>query len=369
MPSTRFLVIVAFCSGLASAAAAAPPIANVTAPRTSCVAPCAIFFDARSSSDADLSPYQENVDLLYSWDFGDPGSGTWNEGARARSSVPHSRNRDSGFVAGHVYETPGSYTATLTLTDGAATDTDTILVSIQNPNTVWAATNTVCIGASSRPTAGSGGCPSGAATAQNPDFDDALNDHGCLNASRRCLFRRGDTFTNSQTNIYTSGGPGMVGAFGSGAKPRVNSAAGAHVFRFGQGNSDFRVVDLQIYGANQAGLSGGAALAIDGQGVPIHRFLGLRLDIRHFDDQIHFRGTNGAYFPGVNTPDEIAIVDCTVLDGPGLGGNDVFVMWERSLFLGNRVGESSTAPTASASTCCARSGPTGWSMPTTRWAC
>ena len=32
------------------------PVARVTAPRTRCVAPCAVFFDARGSSDSSLGP-------------------------------------------------------------------------------------------------------------------------------------------------------------------------------------------------------------------------------------------------------------------------------------------------------------------------
>ena len=205
---------------LGTAAQAAAPQASVTAPRTSCAAPCAIFFDARGSSDADLSRDAEFADLIYSWDFGDPDSGDWEQGARAGTGTPHSRNVDTGFVAGHVYENPGTYTATLTVSDGTSSDTDSIVVQIQDPNTVWPGSNTVCISSSGMPSAGAGGCPSGAATVQTSDYDQAMFSNNCNSAARRCLFKRGDQFTGSTTVTMTSSGPTLIGAYGSGAKPR-----------------------------------------------------------------------------------------------------------------------------------------------------
>ncbi len=57
-------------------ASAAAPDAEVSAARSSCVAPCAIFFDARATTDADFgsSDWRNFVDLQYTWDFGDPES-------------------------------------------------------------------------------------------------------------------------------------------------------------------------------------------------------------------------------------------------------------------------------------------------------
>ena len=324
---------------LGTSSQGAAPQASVTSPRTSCAAPCAIFFDARGTSDADLSRDAEFSDLIYSWEFGDPGSGDWEQGARAGTGTPHSRNVDTGFVAGHVYENPGTYTATLTVSDGDTTDTDSIVVSIQDPNSVWPGNNTVCISSSGTPSAGSGGCPSGAATVFSSDYDQIMFGNGCASTSRRCLFKRGDQFTASTTVTMTTSGPTLIGAYGSGAKPRINQQLGADLFRFDPGNGDIRVVDLELWGANGGGRGSGVALAVEATGTQLHRMLGLRLDIRRFDHGIHFRGPNQYFTPGINIPTEIAIVDSTVLDGPGLGGNDVYVMWEKSLFLGNRVGD------------------------------
>jgi len=346
--SMRFILPLCAAAILAAAAAhAAPPVASVTSPRTSCVAPCAIFFDGRGTTDSDLGDHaDELVDLLYSWDFGDPGSGFWQNGARAGTSLPHSKNTDTGFVGGHVYESPGSYTATLTVTDGQSTSTDSIVVNIQDPNTAWPGTNTICIG-NSTPSAGSGGCPSGAAVMQSSDFDAAISQNGCDDSARRCLFRRGDTFAANQDGRMTTSGPTLIGAFGSGPKPVVNGALGIGVFRFDPGNSDIRVQDLQIIGQDGDSFDGGIAFMINSAGVPIDRLLIHRVDISHFDYQIHFRGPNNEFTPGVNVPREVAIVDSAIVDGPGRGGVDVYVMWEESLFLGNRAGDKFNADNGS----------------------
>ncbi|MBJ22491.1 MAG: hypothetical protein CL933_24030 [Deltaproteobacteria bacterium] len=318
----------------------AAPIVTITSPRSSCVAPCAIFFDARATSDADLQAWQAFVDLNYSWDFGDPDSGSWGEGARATTSDRLSRNMDTGFVAGHVYENPGTYRATLDVSDGTNISTRTFDVTISSPETVWSGSNTVCIANGSTPIAGSNGCPAGAVVMNSGDFDLAIRTHDCDDLARRCLFRRGDAFAAESEVSMTTSGPTLIGAYGSGPKPLINTADAVDTFSFDPGNADIRIVDLEIVGADGDGRNGGSALAISSErGTPIYRLLALRLDISHFDHQIHFRGPSNDFTPGVNMPREIAVVDSTVLDGPGNGGNDVFVMWEDSLFMGNRVGD------------------------------
>ena len=74
-----------------------------------------ITFSATGSTDAETP-----TGLSYSWDFGDGGST-----ADATGAVVH-----------HAYPEPGRYTATVTVTDaGGATDTDTVAVDVESPNT------------------------------------------------------------------------------------------------------------------------------------------------------------------------------------------------------------------------------------------
>jgi hypothetical protein len=323
--------------GIATAARAAAPVARATVTRTSCVAPCAVFFDARTTTDADLpEAFRAFTELTYSWNFGDPGSGVWQQGARAGTADPHPRNVDTGPIAGHVYEAPGAFTAQLTVSDGTSTSSSSLTITVTDPAAAWPGTQTICIGGSVTPVAGQGGCPSGAAVTRNADFDAAVAAMGCNRLAVRCLFRRGDVFTASASTGVTSPGPTLIGAYGTGAKPQIQANGGVSVLRFDAGSHDVRVVDLQIIGANAGD---GSALALNENGAQPRRILALRVDLSRFNYQFYFHGPNSEYTPGVNIPSEIALVDSTVLDGAGLGGNDVYVMWERSLLLGSRVGD------------------------------
>jgi len=73
-----------------------PPTASPTATPSSDVAPLEVQFTA-NASDADGDP------LTYAWDFGDPGSGD---------------NTSTEENPSHVYSRPGTYVASLTVSDG-----------------------------------------------------------------------------------------------------------------------------------------------------------------------------------------------------------------------------------------------------------
>lgn len=100
---------------LASVASAAPTARFTAAPiqGSTCVAPCAVHFDAigtgsdRTVDSAYSRPFHS---LTFEWGFGDPNSGVWAVSGR-------SRNQAFGAIAGHVYEQPGTYTVTLRVTN------------------------------------------------------------------------------------------------------------------------------------------------------------------------------------------------------------------------------------------------------------
>ncbi len=82
-----------------------PPVADISADVTTGTAPLTVNFDGTGSEDADGDT------LTYSWDFGD--------GATSTLSEP-----------GHTFTSAGSYVVTLTVSDGEATDSDTIAISV-----------------------------------------------------------------------------------------------------------------------------------------------------------------------------------------------------------------------------------------------
>ncbi|MCX8489404.1 MAG: PKD domain-containing protein [Opitutales bacterium] len=73
------------------------PTARITSDRTGGVRPVAVAFDGRTSTDPD------GVVAGYSWNFGDPASGTANTSTLANPV--------------HTYSSPGTFTASLTVTD------------------------------------------------------------------------------------------------------------------------------------------------------------------------------------------------------------------------------------------------------------
>ncbi len=235
---------------------------------STCLAPCAVHFDAIGMGALSTVPYtttettdsaftREFHSLHFEWNFDDPNSGTWSTGAAAATGTPQSKNYDIGGIAGHLYENPGTYTVTLTVTNPAGESAQTTReVVVGDRTTYFSDANTFCFAT----TAGTfQGCPldtnsdgtCDGAEADNctatADLDLALlsgdgckgGSEDCANADsgqRRVLFRRGDTFAASTTITMqrASGSPGIVEAFGSGANPRpILDMNGANLYAGG----------------------------------------------------------------------------------------------------------------------------------------
>lgn len=191
--------------------------------------------------------------LDYEWSFGDPGSGYWTAGALSNTSTRQSKNTEYGPTAGHLYEDPGTYTVRLTVcnTAGNDCDTDTQLIRVDDPDTVYAGNATVCV-SNPRPTAGVDGCPSGAKVYNSLDFDDLFSSSsGCnldeANAHVRCLLRRGKTYTASgQVEMYSDRGV-QIGAYGSTGADPVISAGSFDLFDDHANWQDWTFYDVKFY--------------------------------------------------------------------------------------------------------------------------
>jgi hypothetical protein len=213
-----------------------------SASRLSGTAPLYVHFDGTATAAATLTDYPFH-ELDYSWDFDDVGAGSWTYG------INTDKNKAYGPVAAHVFETAGTYTVTLSVTDGDQTSTNgdnPITIVVADPDTTFAGTATVCVSNDTDWT----GAPSGSNNVTSSDFDAMLVAHG--GAGKRVLFKRDDTFSCSAQTTISGVGPYTVGAFGSGAKPIVQMTGGIvstnAVFARGSNSSNFRVMDLNFDG-------------------------------------------------------------------------------------------------------------------------
>jgi hypothetical protein len=217
------------------------------------VAPLSVYFDASGTTATTTTrPFH---DLEFRWDFGDAGGSPvggqyWSTSSRTTAS---SRNNASGPEAAHVYEVPGTYTVGLTATDGTNSVSNSCAqIVVQDPDVVFAGTSTYCFSTSGDFT----GCPAGANQITTSSFNTAINSY--KGSNRRLLFHRGETFTGSSSGNINMNGPGIIGAYGTGAKPVINGPGSEPVITLGNYGSglysDWRIMDLSLNGQNnQAG--------------------------------------------------------------------------------------------------------------------
>lgn len=285
----RNLLLIWALLAAACAHAASPvlPSAVSIPSRTSGVAPLCVFFDASATTDAETTyPFG---DLSYRAIFGDTGAGSWTYGAN--SNMP--RNAGYGAVAAHCYETAGTYTWRMFASDGSATVSRSGSITVDLADTVFA-TNTICIANGTLPSPGAGGCPGGATVRQGTgDFDAdmavAFGANGCGTniVCKRILFKKGDTFAASAVTNMTVDGPGIIGAYGSGADPIITiSANSVVVLAFSQDVTatfgDWRIMNLEIDGQSRTNGIGIQAFGTAQQLAMI------RLNIHHIHNGINF---------------------------------------------------------------------------------
>jgi PKD repeat protein len=317
-PSSTTSYTLACGSASQSATVAVTPPARImpslVPSRTSGVAPLYVFFDATASTAVATSrPFHE---LEYRWGFG-----------------------ATGPVAAHVFEAPGTYTVTLTVLDGTDTATRDVQITVTDPETVFAAT-TLCVG-NSQPVAGSGGCPAGAAVLASADFAAAVNNN--IATRRRILFRRGDTFASAATAEIRLDGPGLIGAFGSGAAPVVNVTGNHRAIQLSSGATpgikDWRIVDLEINGN-----SGSATTGIHAEG-GIDQVTLLRLNIHHVHNGVMFSPFVLDFYGGQHRLwDQVAVVDSTLRNIiGGSGGYGLYLGAQRCALLRNVLTDATAA--------------------------
>lgn len=280
------------------------------ASRTSGVAPLAVHFDAGGHSPIRTVTGASFLTGRYVWDFGDPSSGNWPLSGRPK-------NAETGPIAGHVYETPGTYVATLN-------GTDQVTITVQDPNVVFAGASTICLAQNGDFT----GAPAGSTQLTTSSWSTLV---GQLAAGRRVLLRRGETWTATSTISSVLQGPGIVGAFGTGSRPKIN-----HTLQvFGPEWNDWRIMDLELDGLGNAN-----SRAFRAQG-PCTNLLIFRC--RAFNTKTGFTFSTSQIVIG-EAFSMCSIVECEA--GPIIGGSGGYAsMFAGSdmLFLGNNFQNTSSA--------------------------
>jgi hypothetical protein len=229
---------------------------HVSRPRSSCISPCLIFFDATTTTDTSIvgntTVFQ---DVTFSWNFGDTlasGRGTWAYGSNPGGN---SMNAATGAIAAHLFRTQGrdtKFTIVLTAKDLAGnTAVCGSGITAFDPNGAngFPGSLTTCVSASGTPVAGVGGCPTGAAVLHQANFNTALTGFG---NSKRYLFKCGDTFTGDYINLTAA--KGSIGAYGgcegtTTNRPIFSDTGSTGLIAVTVGSSDVRVADLDLQGS------------------------------------------------------------------------------------------------------------------------
>ena len=238
-----------------------------TANRTLCTAPCAVFFDAVDTTeprwksgviqppDGDFAPFH------YEWEFDDPESGNWTNGRQNADGSNPSKSRAVGYVAGHVFEQPNTYGVTLKVTTPSKTYyyRQDVQVELFSGTTYYVSDQA------------------------GADNNDGLSEATPLKtfakvvskitgSNVRALFKRGDTFRHSGA-IGASASGVILGAYGQGVRPVIESDVADDGFFFDISGDDIRIADLEFKNTSPAPKEGATWFGSVGN---FHLFLRLK---------------------------------------------------------------------------------------------
>ena len=234
----------------------------ITAHRTTGVAPLAITFDALQTTAPVLTALPFS-DIHYEWRFGDDRGTFWSYGINVGGN---NKNIAFGPVAAHVFETPGTFTVELIAShiNNAGQLSQT---TVTMPNIVVTsadALNTIYISQSGVPQPGiDPGVPPGATVQQVTNWNTIQT---LAQTYKRILLKRGDTWDVNVGCNFTGAhaGQGIIGAYGTGAKPIATVNINDGALRFSAGGNDWRVMDLTVTSNDLVEQTFGRGIAIMG---------------------------------------------------------------------------------------------------------
>jgi len=297
------------------------------ASRTEGIAPLAVHFSADLNRSTALK--QDYHNLNYSWDFGDAGAGNWSNSGRSKDMA-------LGPVAAHIYESPGTYTAALTVRNsaGSVVESASYQIHVIDPDSYYSGLATTCVSDTAH--GDFTGAPTGARQVTTDDLSTITQYAG---TGRRILFHRGSSWTTSGLDFPDSSGPVTLGAYGSGSgsdelglysnAPRITVTSGN--FCDLNDKQDWRFMDLRFVDSTRSnGTFGGV--------FNFQKILFLRLDIDGFSSGIGWSHWNND--SQLMTIDEMFISESHISD---VDNNGLYVGGERIVLLGNIVENSSTS--------------------------
>jgi hypothetical protein len=270
---------------------------TVVASRTSCTAPCSVFFDAKTTAGLAGGAGGtggiaggDYVQANWNWDFNDPTS-------------PHKGT--IGFIAAHVFDNPGTYRVTTRVRDmagNAGSTSTTITVSAMTGTTYYVSAS---------------GSDSNNGTSTSTPFLTYAHAMTFAGTNVTIKFRNGDRFAlpTGTTNTIAVTGPFLLTGYNdpnapSNVAPILSSADTSSfvtVFYL-NGGSDQRITDIHVMGAG----SGAGFQIFNTTGAPTTLFE--RVEIEGYDQS---DGGNGWGF-GANQTNQ-AVVDCYAHDFVGYG--------------------------------------------------
>lgn len=293
----RFLLALLLLS--AFGAQAAVPVVSCTAGVTNSdtdarrTAPLFVPLDCTATTDADLPDPDPGTnihrafrELEYRVNFGDTAIGdnptvqggpNWANGANTALS----KNQAMGAVSWHIYQTPGTYTWTVVVSDGTSTRQVTGTITVTDPDDTFSTANTTCINSSGSDFTGcplipgvyadSATCVANSRCVTQAAFQTAISTY-CNAATKRCAFKREDQWTATSAAVISSAGPILIEAFGTGAKPRINLTASVNAIAINNAAvDDVRIVDFDFVGAGGAGAEVAISFSANVAGVTILR--------------------------------------------------------------------------------------------------
>jgi PKD repeat protein len=262
------------------------------ATRTAGVAPLSVVFDSVGAASGVLQPSGADPDHNSStklWTYGDSASGLWQHTGK-------SKDRGVGYEGAHVYETPGTYRATLSVIDAGGTRTEYHQdIVVTDPATVFA-TKTFYV-------AGNGD-DSDPGTIDQPFETVArgVQEAFVNNSSARLLLRRGDMFQcNESISLGSGAGPFLMGSYGQGVKPRIEFPQQSVGFSAAQ-STNVRVMDLDLVSTSSTQESWAVGVSVGNQTTV------LRCSFLRFGQAVNLHQRS-----------EMALVDCEILDSTEYG--------------------------------------------------